>query len=159
DREVVVVFGGIRTNDMRVVPSEIHQIVLQPSRPYLQATIDLAGERPKGIATLHLQIRASGSGDADGLGPGAIAANGVLVQLWDFSQSAWVDMKATMGSVGGMEDIPIDVTMNPEVYVGPSGTVPISITTRHQATEAVSGRLDVDVIDGYLDLRPGVPLP
>jgi hypothetical protein len=159
DREVIVVFGGVRTNDTRVVPAEIHQIVIQPSRPFLQATVDLAADRPKGIATLHLQIRASGSADADGLGPGVAAGNGVLVQLWDFMQNAWIDMKTTTGSAGGIEDITIDVTTNPEVYVGPNGTVPISITTRHQATEAVSGRLDVDLIDGYLDLRPGVPLP
>ena len=97
--------------------------------------------------------------DADGLGPGMASGNGVVVKLWDFGKNVWTDVATTMGSATGMEQIEIDVATTPEVYVSTDGTVPVAITTRLPSTEAVSGRLDVDLIDGYLDLRAGVSLP
>jgi hypothetical protein len=159
DREVIVVFGGIRPSDMRAVPSEVDEIVLQPAAPFMLATVDLAADRPKGIAKLHLSIRASGVGDADGLKAGAAQAGGVIVKLWDFAKNVWTDVATTAGSSSGIEAIEIDIASTPDVYVGTNGTVPIAITTRHPSTEAVSGRLDVDLIDGHLDLKPGVSLP
>jgi hypothetical protein len=159
-REVVVVFGGINTQAMRVVPAEVHQLISEPSYPYLQASVDLAAGRPKGIDALHLTARALGLGDADGIGRGNARRGGLSVRLWDHGASRWEEVVATdVEASNGIETIEIEVLQEPERFVSAEGTVPITIAPRHATTEAVDGRLEVDLIDGWIDLRAGVTLP
>ena len=160
DREAVVVFGGIRPQDNRVVPPEVHQIISEPSYPYLQASVDLDAARPKGIDALRLTVRALGIGDADDTAPGTARAGGVVVRLWDHAARRWEEVASTDGeSNGGLATIEIEVLAEPERFVSPDGTVPITVAPRHATTEAVDGRLEVDLIDGSLELRGGVTLP
>ncbi len=160
DREVTVMFGGIRTIDDVRVPPEIHQLVSEPSYPYLQANADLAASRPRGIDVLHLDIRASGLGDADGLGPGRARGFGVRVMLWDHVARAWTEVAVSPGAGdGAIETLAVDVTNEPSRFVSPDGRVPITLVPSRPTTEALNGRLEVDQIDGYLDLRAGVTLP
>lgn len=159
EREVVVAFGGVRFTDAQVVAPEIYQVITQPSRPFLQATVDLAAARPKGIQRLHLQVRASGIGDGDGVRPGTTRAGGFVVHLWDHRARRWDVLARSANTNVGFETLTIDVTNEPERYVGPTGQVPITITTAAPSTEAVDGRLEVDLIDGALELRAGVMLP
>ncbi len=159
DREVTVAMGGVRF-DERFVPPTIYSIISEPSWPYLNATIDLAAARPKGITTLHLDVRVLGFGDEDGLGPSINPAGGVVVKLWDHNTSAWVDVAEETNTTGETSAlISIDLIDQPERFVSPQGTVPISIVTLHPATEAQEAELQVDLIDGYLQLRSGVTLP
>lgn len=158
DREVVVVFGGVRSQDNRVVPPEIHQLISEPSFPHLQASIDLAASRPKGIDLLHLEVRALGLGDADGVGAGTERSGGVRLLLWDHDARAWQEVAASGGAPGSFDTITVDVRSDPERFVSPSGTVPITVVPVGPATELVDGRLEVDLIDGYLELRGGVAL-
>lgn len=160
DREVVVMYGGIRTLDAVRVPPEIHQLVSEPSYPYLQANADLAAARPKGIEALHLEVRASGVGDADELGPSRERGFGVRTLLWDHIAKAWVEVSSTTGAAdGGLETIVVDVVEDPGRFVSQDGRVPITLVPRLPTTEVLNGRLEVDQIDGYLDLRAGVTLP
>lgn len=160
DRQVTLVFGGVRgENDARFVAPEVHQLIAQPSSPFVQASIDLAAPRPKGITALTLRLRASGSGDGDGLGPLATPAGGVVVKLWDHHSEAWTDVAVIAHAIGEMIDVPISISDNPERFVSLDGTIPLTITTRYPSTEALPARLDVDLIDGSLSLRPGVSLP
>ncbi len=160
DREVTVMFGGVRSIDDVRVPPEVHQLISEPSYPYLQANADLAASRPKGIETLHLDIRASGLGDADGVGPGRARGFGVRVMLWDHDARAWTEVAVSAGAAdGGIETLSIDVVDNPGRFVSPDGRVPITVVPSRPTTEGVNGRLEVDQIDGYLDLRAGVTLP
>ena len=53
----------------------------------------------------------------------------------------------------------LGITQTPERFVSPQGTVPITVSAYRPATEILEGRLEVDLVDGYLDLRPGVTLP
>lgn len=155
-REVTVMFGGVRLNDERWIPPEIHELIAEPSYPYLQAAIDLDAARPKGIERLDLSIGASGTGDGDSIGPNTDTADGVVVLLWDSSTRTWVEVGGAQGPSGTVE---ISVTDNPERFVLPTGVVPVTIRSRWPATEALDARLDVDVIDGALVLRDGVTLP
>ena len=41
-----------------------HLLTLQPASPQLAPTIDLGARRPKGMANLHLELPARGTGDA-----------------------------------------------------------------------------------------------
>ena len=159
DREVTVAFGGLRF-DERFVPPNVYSIISQPSWPYLNATIDLAAARPKGIARLHLDVRAAGDGDGDSTGPRIEPAGGVIIRLWDHTASAWYEA-AQATNMPGEEPVllPIDIVDQPERFVSPQGTVPISITSMHPATEAQEAQLRVDLLDGYLELRSGVTLP
>lgn len=158
DREMPVLFAGVRLNDQLAVPPDIYQVITQPSRPFLQAVVDLAAARPKGIERLHLQIRASGVGDADGPRPGQTRGGGFIVSLWDHQARSWVEMARSSTNVG-FESLNIDVTETPERFVSATGQVPITITTLATGTEAIDARLEVDLIDGALELRAGVPLP
>lgn len=155
-REVTVMFGGVRLNDERWIPPDIHELVAEPSYPYLQAAIDLDTPRPKGIERLELSIGAAGTGDGDGTGPNERTAEGVVVMLWDSGTRTWVEVGGTQAPGGVVE---ISVTDNPERFVLPTGVVPVTIRSRWPATEALDARLDVDVIDGALHLREGVTLP
>ena len=156
DREATVVFGGVRFEDERWVPPDIHEIITEPSYPYLQASIDLDAARPKGIDRLELVIGASGTGDGDGLGPSDALADGVVVMLWDSSSKGWV----TAGVPDPQDPTRILIDMpDAERFVLPNGVVPVTIRSRWPATELQSARLDVDVIDGWLHLRSGVTLP
>jgi hypothetical protein len=160
DRQVTLVFGGVRhIGDTRFVPPEIHQLIAQPSSPFVQAVIDLAAPRPKGIEVLHLRVRASGAGDADGIAAGTALAGGVTVKLWDHQLERWEDVATIPHELGAMTEIPIEIVASPERFVSADGTVPLTITSRYPATEALSARLDVDLIDGRLELRSGVVLP
>jgi hypothetical protein len=156
DREVTVVFGGVRFNDERWVPPEIHEIVTQPSYPYLQASIDLDATRPKGIDRLELLIGATGSGDGDALGASDALADGVVVMLWDQAAREWVE--AGSPDPEDPSRIRVVLTSDVERFVLPEGVVPVTLRSRWPATEAQSARLDVDVIDGWLHLRAGVTL-
>lgn len=158
DREVTVVFGGIRVLDMRPVPPEIFQIIVAPSSPHLQASIDLAGEHPKGITRLHLSVRATGTGEPEGGGTDTGA--GVIVMLWDYNRRHWDDVATTTSiPASGGGTIEIDITDTPDRYVSPDGVIPVTISSRRPASEALTARLDVDLLDGYMDLRSGVTLP
>jgi hypothetical protein len=160
DREVMVLFGGVRWQDARPVAPDIYQLVSQPSFPQMQVVADLGAERPKGIERLVLNIRAQGSGDADGVRAGLARGGGVRVSLWDHEARRWVEQHAAARDVqNGLEDIQLSITQNPERFVSPTGTVPMTIAAYRPATEVIEGRLEVDVVDGYLDLRPGVTLP
>ena len=160
DREVVVIFGGVRPQDGRVVAPDIHQLISEPSYPYLQASADLAAARPKGIARLELTVRASGLGDADGTGPGTARAAGIDVLLYDHEAERWVRVARTEpAESAGLETLRVEVTERPERFVGLRGAVPITLVPRAPATEAVDGRLEVDLLDGALELRSGVALP
>lgn len=160
DREVTVMFGGIRILDDVRVPPEIHQLVSEPAYPYLQANADLATSRPKGIETLHLVIRATGVGDADRLGPARDRGFGFDVRLWDHNARGWVEVTTTPGSAdGGFETVEVDIGDNAERFVSTDGRVPITISPRYPTTVELDGRLEVDQIDGYIDLRAGVTLP
>lgn len=157
DREVTVVFGGIRFNDTRWIEPEIHQIVMEPSYPYLQASIDLDTERPKGIERLELSVGATGLGDADGTRPRTELAGGVVVMLWDIEDRAWVAFDDADPSTPSIVDIV--VAANPERFVQPEGVVTMTVRSRYPATEALDAALEVDVVDGALYLRSGVSLP
>lgn len=159
DREVSVVFGGVRPSDGRFIPPDIHQLIAEPSSPHLQASIDLAAKRPKGIGRLHLDLRAAGSGDGDGTGPGTALAGGVVVSLYDHERGSWIEVARNTAAPNVFAAIEVDIRDRPERFVSPDGTVPLTITTSHPATEALSARLDVDQIDGHLTLDPGVMLP
>lgn len=160
DREVMVVFQGVRSQDSRPVPQDVFQIISQPSFPYLQATADLGAARPKGIERLVMRVRAMGSGDLDGVRDGSARGGGVRVMLWDHSAERWDEVhSAPRDPQAGMETIEVTVGDNPERYVGPNGTIPVTVAPLHPATEILEGRLEVDLVDGYVDLRSGVSLP
>jgi hypothetical protein len=160
DREVVVVFGGIRPQDMRPVPAEVHQIISEPSYPYLQASIDLAAQRPKGIDALNLTVRALGLGDRDGTNAGIDRFGGVVVSLWDHAARRWVEVASSSVEPNtDVAELSVEVREEPERFVSNDGTVPITVQPRYATTEAVDGRLEVDLIDGYLQLRGGITLP
>lgn len=157
DREVMVVFGG--TSEAPLA-TDINQLVSQPSFPYLQATADLGGARPKGIDRLLLTVRAHGIGDRDGEGPGVQRGGGVRIWLWDHNAQAWQLMhSADRDPLTGLEAIEISIAENPERFISPTGTVPITVAPLYPATEVLEGRLEVDLVDGTLELRPGVSLP
>lgn len=159
DREVTVVYGGQRF-DSRFVPADIHQIISAPSFPYLVANVDLAAPRPKGIERLSLRVRASGTGDLDGLGGGTTLGGGVVVKLWDHEARRWVDVATRpMSPNGAVEELLIEVQDQPERFVSVTGVVPVTVVTLNPATEAIEAVLEVDQIDGQLELRPGVSLP
>ncbi len=157
DREVMVVFGGTSEDPLA---TDINQLVSQPSFPYLQATADLGGARPKGIERLLLSVRAHGVGDLDGEGPGVRRGGGVRVWLWDHEVRAWQLMHSeARDPLTGLETIELSVAENPERFISPAGTVPVTVAPLFPATEVLEGRLEVDLIDGTLELRPGVSLP
>ena len=159
DREVMVVFGGVRRDGV-TVPADINQLISQPSFPYLQASIDLGAERPKGIERLSLSVRAFGIGDADSVGPGAERGSGVRVLLYDHELRSWVQVNETPAAPPTeLQDIEFEVTDRAERFVSPDGVVPVSVVPQHPATEDQDGRLEVDRIDGEIFLRPGVSLP
>jgi hypothetical protein len=160
DRQVTLVFGGVRhEGDPRFVPPEVHQLIAQPSSPFLQASIDLAAPRPKGIVSLRLRLRASGAGDADALGAGAVQSGGVVVKMWDHEIERWIDVATIAHPLTQMTEIPIVINSDAERFVSLDGVVPLTLTSLYPATEAVAARLDVDLIDGTLDLRSGISLP
>lgn len=160
DREVMVAFQGVRWQDERPIAGDIYELVSQPSLPQMQATADLGAPRPKGIERLTLRVRAHGTGDADGEGPGLRRGGGVRVWLWDHTASRWQQMHSQeRDPLSGLETIELVVTDNPDRFVSSEGTVPITVTPLHPATEVLEGRLEIDLIDGQLDLRPGVALP
>lgn len=160
DREVMLVFGGVNWQEARTIPPDLYQLVSQPSFPQMQVVADLGAARPKGIERLLLKVRAQGSGDADGVRPGVLRGGGVRVSLWDHDARAWVEMHAAARDhQAGFETVELSITQNPERFVSPTGTVPITVTSYRPATEVLEGRLEVDVVDGTLDLRPGVTLP
>ena len=160
DREVTLLFGGIRYNDARFVPPEIHQLITAPAYPHLQATIDLGAARPKGIERIRLILRAKAVGDADGTGPGGVQAGGVQVLLWDHEAGRWDRVATTEGDPSApIASHQIDVTTAPARYIALDGTMPLTLISSVPATETVDARLEVDLIDGYLELRSGVSLP
>jgi hypothetical protein len=152
-REQTIAFGGVRY-DGRPVPPDVYQITLAPSWPYLAATIDLGAVRPMGIDRVHLVISGRGLGDADGTGPGTVLGDGIDVLIWDRTQQAWLSVGTATRTPSGQELITVDMTESPDRFVGDDGTVPISIRSKFPATEQLPARLDLDLLDGYLDLRP-----
>lgn len=158
NREVTVAFGGLRFDD-RFVPPTVYSIINEPSYPYLAADIDLAAAQPKGIASLGLVVRASGYGDADSVGPETDVGNGVVVKLWDHVARDWVDVADADTPGGTAVEIPVSIEDRPERFVSPDGVVPVTVVTRWPGTAAVESQLDVDQVDGWLVMRPGVMLP
>lgn len=160
-REVVVVLGGIRFEEssLRPVPPEVYQLVSQPAFPYVQAEIELGTERPKGIEGIDLVLRASGAGDADGEGPADDPGAGVTLLLWDWEAERWREVGATTGGDGGLEWVEVQVSDRPERFVASDGRLAISLRSTAPATEARAARLEVDLLDGEVRLRPGVRLP
>ncbi len=162
DREVSIVFGGTRvqSGNNRIIEPEIHELVSAPAYPYLQASIDLGAPRPKGIDRLLLKIGASGVGDLDGLGPLTNLGGGVVVMLWDHQLRRWIEVASSMTPPEqGIVVLDVNVTERPERYITDFGVLPITIRSRLPATETRSARLEVDWIDGHMELRPGVSLP
>lgn len=157
-REATIVFGGARFSDVQSVPPVVEELVLSPSFPYLQASLDLATQRPPGIESLRLRIRATGAGDGDGVGPGSNRAGGVSVLLYDHEASQWREVASVETPPAGTP-IPIsaEVTEAPERFIGYDGVVPITVVTRWPATEDADARLDVDLVDGDLILAPAIP--
>ena len=160
DRESTLMFGGVRGVDSRVVPPDVFELTAQPSYPYAIVDIDLVAPRPKGIAHLHLDVRATGLGDADGVGPASETAGGVAVSLWDADAGHWETVREQPHAAGAqMATISIDVTDAPARFVSLAGQVSVALRSLDPSTEAVDGRLEVDLIDGYLELAAGVALP
>ena len=152
-REAPVTFAGQRF-DGRFVPPDIYSMITPPSFPYLLARIDLAAGRPRGIDRLELQVAASGTGDADGVGPGQAVGTGVRVLLWDRVARAWEEVAQGTGGT----TITATVT-NADRFVADDGVVPMALSTTYPGTESVDGLLEVDQIDGRLMLRSNVTVP
>jgi hypothetical protein len=160
DRQVTVMFGGYRTNDSRVIAPEIYQLLPEPSWPMLHGAIDLAAVKPRGISRIHLLVRARAVGDADGTGRGTNTGGGFIVRLWDHRASRWVTVHdREEDPAAAINTHAIDVTESAERYVSAQGVLPIVVQARAPATEAVDGRLDVDMIDGFLELHSRVAVP
>lgn len=162
DREVTVMFGGtwLDNSTARTIPAEIHQLISQPAFPYVQAEVELGAARPKGLDRMTLQLRASGVGDADGLGPGNATGGGVSVVLWDYELARWIVVaQERLSATAGMTDILVNIEERPERFIAPDGRLALAIRSSSPATEARSARLEVDLVDGQLSFRPGVTLP
>lgn len=158
DRQVTLMFGG--TNPSRIIAPEIHQLISQPAFPFVQVEIELGAGRPKGIEVLELDLQAAGLGDADGVGPETEAGAGVSVILWDYERSAWEEVAGQILPPGsGMTLLRVRLDDRPERFVADSGELAVALRSAAPATEARSARLELDLFDGRLRLRPGVTLP
>ncbi len=159
DREVTLVYAGQRFDD-RFVPPDIYAIVSEPAWPHLLARVDLGAAPPRGINRLKLSVRAAGSGDDDGPGGAATTRGGYRVQLWDHQARAWEQVAAVEHPLDAEpQPTEILVTQNPERFVGPTGVIPVVIVSTAPATLDIPARLDVDLLDGALELRSGLSLP
>lgn len=153
DRETIVIFGGRRAFDTLFVPPDIEILVTAPSYPYLEADLDLDAVRPAGIAALALEIRAYASGDRDGVGPGSASGGGAIVTLWNHESKVWEEVAVVDTPPAGPPiSIPISITQNAARFVSADGVVPVSISPRYPATEEVAAKLEVDLVNGYLEL-------
>lgn len=158
DRQTIVMFGGVRFDTNLSVEPEIYELISQPAFPYAQIEVELGTERPKGVERISLSLRASGVGDADGIGSGTASAPGVAVVLWDYEQGAWTSAVAT-SQASGLTDLEITLTDRPERFIDDSGRLAVALRSLWPATEARDARLEVDLFDGELLMRPGVQLP
>ncbi|MBK8010377.1 MAG: hypothetical protein IPK13_03455 [Deltaproteobacteria bacterium] len=150
DRETVVVFGG-RRYDGRFVPQDIYTLSMAPSAPFVRTLIDLAAPRPEGIEAINLEIKATGHGDDDGIGPGLVAGEGIEVMLWDYRQNRWTKMATTTSNAN--DTVALEVTVAPERFISPEGVLPVGITTRRPSTVGVTAEVSVNLVNGYLTLR------
>ncbi len=99
-------------------------------------------------------------GGLDGLGPLTDLGGGVVVMLWDHQLRRWIEVASSMNPPEqGIVVLDVNVTERPERYITDFGVLPITIRSRLPATETRSARLEVDWIDGHMELRPGVSLP
>lgn len=153
DRETIVIFGGRRAFDTLPVPPDIEILVTPPSYPYLEADLDLDDVRPAGIAALVLDIRAYASGDGDGIGPGSTTDGGAIVTLWNHESKVWEEVAVVDTPPAGPPiSIPVMITQNAARFVSADGVVPVAISPRYPATEEVGSKLEVDLVNGYLEL-------
>lgn len=144
ERQVTLVFGGVRFHDTVPVDGSIYELVVEPAYPFLQAIIDLGAARPKGVERMSLTVRAAGSG-------------GYSVELWDHAASAWVQVGAS--SSGAFETLVLDVSSDADRFISSDGTVPVTVRARSSATVRSEARLEVDSVRGEIALRAGVSLP
>ena len=80
--------------------------------------------------------------------------------LWDHTATEWVEVANEDTPAGGtVAEIAVRVTDRPERFVSSDGVVPVTVVTRWPGTDEVASQLEVDVIDGWLTMRPGVVLP
>ncbi|MCK6545835.1 pre-peptidase C-terminal domain-containing protein [Myxococcota bacterium] len=158
DREASIVFGGSRLVTSDSVAPVIEEMIVAPSYPYLQATLDLATARPRGVEALELVVRANGSGDGDGVGPGTAHSGGVRVLLWDHEARQWDEVRSVDTPLAGAPvSITVSITDRPERYVGLDGVVPVTVVSRWPATDDVDARLEVDLVGGDLVLASSLP--
>ncbi len=154
DRELILMFGGVRPFDGRAIPPDVHGLQLGPTWPTLLLSADVVAARPDGIDGLRLTLRARGRGDGDGIGPRGLTAGGVEVHLWDRIAGRWDRHAADDGAPdGGFTTLEIHVAEAAHRYVSAEGAVPILVRSRWPATEDVDARLEVDRVDGHLELR------
>ena len=159
-RETTLMFGGVRPIDGRPIAPDVYELTAQPSFPYALVDIDLLTDRPKGVSRLHLDVRAAGLGDIDGMGPLEDSAGGFAVLLWDTDAGHWEEVAAhAHAATAAMSTLAIDVTDGPARFISADGVVSIALRPLAHSTESVDGRLEIDLIDGYLELACCVDLP
>jgi hypothetical protein len=150
DRELVIAFGGLRY-DSRFISPDIYSVVTEPSRPYLQATIDLGAKRPSNVQRLSLTLRAV----AQGASASAAPDDGVIVSLYDWDASAWQEVARDAGRLeDGPQPINVVITSSPARFVSPDGIVALTFTSKSPASRTLDGHLLVDLIQGSLGLSP-----
>ena len=170
DREVIVVFGGVRCTfreenfntctQLLDLDLGIHELVLEPSYPYLQAVADLGTARPVGIARLTIDVRAVALGNADGPGATVHRTGGFRILLWDSTAAIWREVYGEASSADeGLRTVEVEISDRPERYVLPDGRVPITVVPWAPATRRLDGRLEVDYVGGTIELTSRVGLP
>ena len=150
ERQVVLMFGGVRLDGVRPITPEIYQLVSAPAFPIIQAEFSLGTHRPEGIEAIEFFLRALGLGD---LSPG------FSVAVWDTAAGMWVQVPGAFGTnVEGLESAHIVLHTRPERFVSPEGQIAVAIWSTTPASESSSARLELDLIEGQIRLQPGVDL-